>query len=107
MVVVLCNCPPEDAPELARTLVAERLAACINLLSGVRSFYVWEGTLCDDAETTLLIKVRSEGVEALSKRIRELHRYTTPEIVVLPVDVEASDPAYVAWVRATGATQSR
>ncbi|MCB9669968.1 MAG: divalent-cation tolerance protein CutA [Alphaproteobacteria bacterium] len=102
MVVVLCNCTPGEAPDLARTLVEERLAACVNVLPGVRSFYVWDGALCDDAESTLLVKVRADGVPALSDRIRALHSYSTPEILVLPVDVAASDPRYVAWVMATG-----
>lgn len=99
MVIVLCNCSPEQGPELARQLVAEGLAACVNALPGVRSFYVWDGAVCDDAEVTLLIKVASERVDALADRIRALHRYTLPEIVVLPVDEARSDPRYVAWVR--------
>lgn len=102
MVVVLCNCTPDQAPELARMLVEERLAACVNVVPGVRSFYIWEGAVCDDAESTLIIKVGADGVAALSKRIHALHNYDTPEILVLPVDEEASDSAYVAWVKATG-----
>lgn len=99
MVVVLCNATPGEAPELARKLVEERLAACVNLVPSVRSFYIWKGEVFDDEETTLLIKVPSERLEALSDRIRALHSYDTPEIVVLPVDEENSDPRYVAWVR--------
>ena len=99
MVVVLCNCSPAEAPDLARALVVEGLAACVNILPGVRSVYVWQGELCEDEESTLLLKTPPERLEALSERIRLLHSYDTPEIVVLPVDVEASDPRYVAWVR--------
>lgn len=101
MRVVLCNCSPDEGPELARALVREGRAACVNLIPGVTSVYRWEGALHEDAETTLLIKVKADGVEALSARIRELHSYGTPEIVVLPVDVDASDDAYLAWVRGT------
>lgn len=99
MNVVLCNCSPDEAPALARALVEEGVAACVNLFPGVRSFYVWEGEVCDDAEVTLLIKTSRASVGRLSDRIRALHSYDTPEIVVLDVDTQASDPRYVAWVR--------
>lgn len=99
MRVVLCNCPPSEAESLARALVQERLAACVNILPGVRSLYVWEGELCDDTEHTLLIKTSLQHVPALADRIRALHSYDTVEIVVLDVDVDLSDPRYVDWVR--------
>ena len=99
MRVVLCNCPPDAAPDLAHGLVANRLAACVNIVPGVRSLYVWEGRVCDDAESTLLIKVRAEGVPALREALASRHPYAVPEIVVLGVDVEASFRPYVDWVR--------
>ena len=99
MHVVLCNCPPAEAAPIARTLVEERLAACVNVIPGVTSFYFWEGKLEEDGESTLLIKVSAEGVAAMADRLRELHSYDTVEIVVLPVDVALSDPRYVRWVR--------
>lgn len=102
MRVVLCNCSPGESLTLARALVAEGVAACVNVLPGVTSIYVWDGSLCEDAEHTLIIKVAAERVEALSERIRALHTYDTPEIVVLGVDVDASDADYVAWVRQAG-----
>jgi periplasmic divalent cation tolerance protein len=98
VVIVLCNCAPAQAPALARALVEEGLAACVNVLPGVRSFYVWDGAVCDDQECTLLIKVPDANLAALSDRIRALHTYSTPEILVLPVDEARSDARYVAWV---------
>ena len=77
----------------------ERVAACVNVLPGVTSHYRWEGKLQEDREDTLLIKTAAEKVEALSERIRALHGYDTPEIVVLGVDADASDARYVSWVR--------
>lgn len=100
MVVVLCNCAPDQAESLARAVVEARLAACVNVLPGVRSVYVWEGELCEDQECTLLIKTATERVEALSARIHELHSYDTPEIVVLETS-DATDAAYRSWVRRT------
>lgn len=99
MKVVLCNCSPGEARGLARQLVEEGLAACVNLLPGITSYYQWEGRLAEDAETTLLIKVAASRLQALHARIRELHSYDLPEFVVLEVDTEASDPEYVRWVR--------
>ncbi len=99
MRVVLCNCAPDEAHGLARALVHERLAACVNQVTGVRSVYLWQGKVEEDSETTLIIKTTPESLGALSDRIRELHSYDVPEIVVLEVDVDQSDPAYVGWVR--------
>lgn len=101
MVVMLCNCPPDEASSIAHALVAERLVACVNLLPGVRSIYAWDGAIQDDGETTLLIKTSDARVADASDRIRALHSYDTPEILVLDVDADRSDPRYVAWVRAT------
>lgn len=98
MNIVLCNAPPERADEIARTLVAEHLAACVNLLP-VRSVYRWKDELQQEAEVTLLIKVATERVPALTARIRALHPYELPEILVLHVDAGLSLPEYVAWVR--------
>lgn len=100
MVIVLCNAPPDVAADLARGVVEARLAACVNLVPGVRSFYRWDGAVQDDAEVALWCKTTPEGVAALSDHLRAAHPYEVPEIVVVPVDVAASDPRYVAWVRA-------
>ena len=101
MNVVLCNCPPDRALPLARALVEQGLAACVNVLPAVTSVYQWKGRVEQESEHTLLIKVSAARVEALAERIRALHPYDVPEIVVLPVDVALSDPRYVAWVRQT------
>lgn len=100
MKVVLCNCPVDVGSALARALVLEGLAACVNVLPGVTSVYRWQGEVCEDEEVTLLIKVAAVGVGRLADAIRGRHPYEQPEIVVLDVDTAASDPGYVAWVRA-------
>jgi len=99
VVVVLCNCPPEEASPLARSLVESGLAACVNIVPGVTSVYLWKGELCEDGESTLLIKTTTDRVEELSDRIRALHSYEVPEILVLGVDVSLSDRRYVDWVK--------
>ena len=97
--VVLCNAAPHDAPRIAKQLVEEGLAACVNVIPGVRSFYVWEGRLYDDMENTLLIKTTAAMLERLTARIREIHPYELPEVIGLEVVEGEGEPRYFAWVR--------
>ena len=97
--IVLCTLPASDAgAQLARTLVEEKLAACVNL-TPVRSLYSWEGKLCDDPEQLAVIKTTRERFDALAARILALHPYKCPEIVALPV--QAGHEPYLAWVAAS------
>jgi periplasmic divalent cation tolerance protein len=102
MFVVFCNCPPDQAASIARAVVEERLAACVNLVGPVTSIYEWQGAVETATETTLILKVPADKADALRARLRELHPYDVPEILALPVDVARSEPAYVAWVRRLG-----
>ena len=95
--LVLSTAPPGVANELARTLVAERLAACVNLVPGVRSVYRWKDALQDEPETVLWVKTTPECLPLLEKRLRELHPYEVPELVVLPPAGGSAD--YLGWVR--------
>ncbi len=97
--VVLVTAPTaEQATELARALVAERLAACGNVLPGVRSVYRWEGSVREDAEALLVLKTSRARFEALRDRVLALHPYQVPEVLALPV--EAGGAAYLAWIAA-------
>lgn len=100
MRVLLCNTTPDDAPRLARALVEQGLAACVNIIPAVTSVYRWKGEVTHDTEATLLIKVAAERVEAVRDAIIELHPYEVPEVVVLSVDADRSHRPYVEWVRA-------
>lgn len=86
----------EEALTIARTLVEERLVACVQILPRIRSIYRWKGEVCDEEEHLLLMKTRSELFATVQNRIRELHSYEVPEIVSLPVS--AGLPEYLAWV---------
>ena len=84
-----------DGAAFARTLVEEQLAACVNLMP-VRSIYRWQGKLEDDGETLAIIKTTRERYDDLATRLRALHPYEVPEILVLPIaDGGAS---YLAWL---------
>lgn len=98
IVVVLVTVPSEEVGEkLARHLVEKHLAACVNLLPGVRSFFTWQGQFTQEHEGLLMIKTRQELFETqLIPAILALHPYQTPEILVLPV--ACGLPAYLRWV---------
>jgi periplasmic divalent cation tolerance protein len=96
--VVLVTAPDlEVAARIARALVEEGLAACANLVPGVRSIYRWQGAVQDDAEVLLVLKTRASLGPALAARVRALHPYELPEVVALAV-AGGSEP-YLDWVR--------
>jgi len=96
--VVLCTSPPDRAADLARAVVERRLAACVNIIPGLRSIYRWEGEICDDGESLLVIKTRAESVAPLTEALLELHPYDTPEVIALPIEEGAGNPAYLQWL---------
>ena len=86
-----------DAAALARTLVEERLAACVNVLPPMTSLYRWQGTVEQEREQQLVIKTTPERVPALEARLQALHPYEVPELLVLPA--AGGSAAYLEWVR--------
>lgn len=95
--IVISNCTPGESKSLAQALVGEGLAACVNVVPGVTSYFVWEGAACEEPEHTLVIKTTAERYEALKARLLALHSYETPEIVALDT-VDVLD-AYMTWAR--------
>jgi len=99
VLLCLCACPDADvADRLARTLVDERLAACVNVLPGMRSVYRWQGDIEQANEVLLLAKTTADRYPALQARIVALHPHELPE--VLAVEPASGLPAYLAWVAA-------
>jgi periplasmic divalent cation tolerance protein len=98
VLVVFSTFPnPDKAAEVARTLVTEQLAACVNLVGPVRSIYRWKGEISDESETLAVIKTTRERFDAMRTRLVELHHpYEVAEVVALPV--EAGHAPYLAWV---------
>ena len=96
-IVVLNTCSSaEEAGRIARELVEKRLAACVNVVSGVRSIYRWKGAVEDDAEVLLVIKSSRTLLARLRAEIEKLHSYEVPEVIALPV-VDGSE-SYLAWL---------
>ena len=99
MPALLCfnTCPdPATAERLATQLVEERLAACVQVLPGLRSVYRWQGALERSEEVLLLIKTTPERYPALQARLPALHPYELPELVA--VEASAGLPAYLQWL---------
>ena len=98
--VILVTCgSEEEALSIARTLVEERLAACVNLVSPVRSIYRWEGKIWDEKEWLLIIKTQKQRFEELERKVKSLHSYSVPEIIGLPI-IEGSS-SYLYWLKET------
>lgn len=86
----------EEALRIADAIVTERLAACANVVRGVTSMFWWEGRVQEGQEVTIILKTRSELVERLTERLRELHSYDCPCIVALPIT--GGNKAFIDWI---------
>jgi len=96
-IVVLVTCgSEEEALKIANALVEEHLAACVNLVSPIRSIYRWEGKIWDEKEWLLIIKTQKQRFEVLEKKVKSLHSYSVPEVISLPIG-EGSSP-YLQWL---------
>ncbi len=97
LLIILSTCPDRDSAErLARALVEQGKAACVNILPGIRSLYRWQGRLESAEELLLLIKSNSQAYPGAERLIQQLHPYELPEIVAVPV--ENGLPAYLDWI---------
>jgi periplasmic divalent cation tolerance protein len=94
-----------EAERAGRSLVEHGLAACVNILPGMISHYRWEGTLERSEEAVMIIKTRAALADRVSSAVKEMHSYSTPAILVIPI--ESVDQAYLGWLLAeTGAPRS-
>ncbi len=96
-VVVYVTAPgEEEAERIAKTLVENKLAACVNIVRNVRSIYRWQGKIEDENEALMIVKTRRKHFGRVSETVKQLHSYSVPEIIALPV-VEGSGE-YLAWL---------
>ena len=94
---VLITAPDEEnAARIGRALVEERLAACANIIKGVRSIYRWKEEIFDEPECMLLIKTAADKFALLEKRVRELHPYEVPEVIA--VKISEGSKQYLDWI---------
>jgi periplasmic divalent cation tolerance protein len=97
IVILITAAAAEEAGTIAKALVQEHLAACVNIIPGVRSFFFWEGRTQEAQEALLVCKSRLPLMGKVMERVKALHSYSVPEIIALPV--AAGLESYLAWVR--------
>ncbi len=97
IIVFITASSEEEAAKIARALVEARLAGCVNIIKNIRSIYSWQGKIEDGPEVLMIVKTQKSLFDSLTKKVEELHSYTVPEIIVLPI-VEGSKD-YLKWLR--------
>ncbi len=95
-VVVLITAPRGKGEEIAEFIVSRRLAACVNVVGGIKSFYWWQGEMQRDEEDLLIVKTTREALGKLISEVKKVHPYTVPEIIAL--DIVEGNPDYLRWV---------
>jgi len=96
IVIFITASGEDEAARIARALVGEKLAACVNIVKNVRSIYSWQGKVEDASEVLMIAKTRKDLFDAVSVRVKELHSYDVPEIIALPII--AGSPEYLKWL---------
>ena len=96
-IVVLMTAPTEDeAASIGKVVVEEGLAACCNIVPGLRSIYRWQGKVCDEKEVLCILKTRASFFDALKDRLLELHSYEVPEVIA--IDIKDGHGDYLRWI---------
>jgi periplasmic divalent cation tolerance protein len=97
LIVFVTAASEEEAASIADTLVTERLAACVNIIRAIESIYRWEGKVTRDSEALMIIKTTDERYADLERRVKELHSYSTPEVIAVKID--RGSAGYLDWLR--------
>jgi periplasmic divalent cation tolerance protein len=97
VLIVLSTAPAKDGAHIARTLVEDKLVACVNILPNVTSIYRWKDDIQEDEEVLCVMKTTDDKYAALAERIAEIHPYDIPEIIAFPI--ERGSNSYLDWVK--------
>lgn len=96
-IVVLMTAPSEEeGARIGKEVVTGGLAACCNIVPGIRSIYTWKGKLMDEAEVLCILKTRKELFEGLKEKVKELHPYEVPEVIALTIEDGLAE--YLEWI---------
>jgi periplasmic divalent cation tolerance protein len=97
IIVFITASKEDEAVTIARAIVEDRLAGCVNIIRNLRSIYRWQGNIEDDKEVLMIAKTKKKLFKALEKKVKELHSYTVPEIVAVPIIAGSKD--YLQWLK--------
>jgi periplasmic divalent cation tolerance protein len=97
IIVLVTASKEKEAEKIAKALVEARLAGCVNIIRGIRSIYRWQENVEDEREVLMIAKTRKKFFRAFEKKVKELHSYTVPEIIAMPVASGSKD--YLAWIK--------
>jgi periplasmic divalent cation tolerance protein len=95
-VVILITAPQKNTKDIAEVLLQEKLVACVNIIEEISSMYWWQGKIEKDKEGLLILKTKEELIDKLIERVKEIHPYTVPEIIALPIIKGNND--YLNWI---------
>ncbi|MFN3477596.1 MAG: divalent-cation tolerance protein CutA [Candidatus Methylomirabilales bacterium] len=96
IVVLITTSSQEEAGKIGKALVEERLAACINIVPEIQSFFSWQGKLEEEREALMIVKTKASLFPSLVERVKALHSYTVPEIIALPIQIGSE--GYLRWI---------
>lgn len=96
LVVFITASAEDEAVKIARAIVEARLVGCVNIVKGIRSIYSWQGKIEDEPEVLMIVKTQRNLFDSLLSKVKELHSYTVPEIIAIPI-VEGSED-YLNWL---------
>ena len=97
IVVFITASNEDEAARIAKALVEAKLAGCVNIIKNVRSIYSWQGKVEDETEVLMIVKTQKSLFDSLMKKVKELHSYTVPEIIAMPIVKGSED--YLKWLR--------
>jgi periplasmic divalent cation tolerance protein len=104
IIVFITASNEDEAAKIAGALVEARLAGCVNIIKNIRSIYRWQEKIEDEQEVFMIAKTRQELFKALTKKVKELHSYTVPEVIAMPIVEGSTD--YLQWLdEVTGAAE--
>jgi periplasmic divalent cation tolerance protein len=97
IVVFITASNEDEAARIAKALVEAKLAGCVNIIKNIRSIYSWQGKVEDETEVLMIVKTQKSIFDSLMKKVKELHSYTVPEIIAMPIVKGSED--YLKWLR--------
>jgi len=97
IVVFITASNEDEASKIAKVLVEARLAGCVNIVRNIRSIYSWQGKIEDEPEVLMVVKTQKSLFDSLSTKVKELHSYTVPEIIAMPIITGSED--YLKWLK--------